>query len=627
MSAPWQYEKDRLFDKRLLCLFVIFLLVIFVLIGRLFYLQVMQGAKYKQLADKNRISIRLTLPARGYIYDRNGVRLAENKKTFQAVLFKEQTKDIAKTLEQFERLIPLEEGEKERIQKEIKQKRAFMPIRVKDNLSFEDTARIQLNAPDLMGIQIEEETMRHYPLKEYTAHLVGYVSLLNEKDMQDPEKALFQDLPGYRLGRTGVENSFEDILQGVPGSRKTEVNAYGRSVRLLEEEKAVRGTSLGLTIDSRLQKTAIEALKEEAGSVVVLDIVTGEILAMVSTPAYDPNVFTMPISAKNWNALIQNERKPLQNKALTGTYSPGSIFKLVVALAGLESGHITKDKKVFCQGHITIGTHPFHCWKKGGHGALNLEQALMHSCDVYFYEMAQKIGAKRILATARRLGFGAGVAVGIKGEKEGLVPSPEWKKKRFNEGWRIGDTINLSIGQGFLNVTPMQIANAVAQIANGGYQIFPHVIKGESKRAVKLPLKQEHLKLIQKGMDMVVNTPGGTGNRSAFVYHGMKMAGKTASTQVRRISLKERKSGVISQDRLPWKYRDHALFASFAPTDNPRFVVVAVVEHGGGGSRAAAPIASRVMQETLRLYEEDIAKTSALKEFLLPKETPEKENN
>lgn len=603
MSAPWKYEKDRIFIRRLIALLGIFFLLILVLISRVFYLQILQGDRYRLLADKNRTSIRLTLPSRGNIFDRNGVKLAENKKNFQAVLIKEEALDIQQSLENFEKIISLDEDEKLRIQKEIKRKRPFMAIRIKDGLSFSEAAALHLNAPDLMGIHIEEDLIRSYPLKETNAHLIGYVSLMNDKDLEENPDNPLADLPGYRIGRTGLENSFEDSLKGTPGVRKREVNAYGRSVRVLEETPALKGESLNLTIDTRLQEIALKALGKESGSAIVMDVNTGEILAMVSSPSYDTNIFTMPVPVKIWRSLIDNEKRPLQNKALTGTYSPGSIFKLVVALAALENKVIHPHKKFYCGGKITIGNHDFHCWKHGGHGMLDLEDALMHSCDVYFYEIAQQIGAEKIIEMAKRLGLGAPVEIGIKGEREGLLPTNEWKKKRFNDSWRTGDTVNLSIGQGFLTTTPMQLAFMTAQIANGGKKIKPHLIQGMGLNEAKsLGLKQSNLNLIKRGMNKVVNYEKGTAYRSRINVNGEKMAGKTASTQVRRISKKERAKGIIKQEDLPWKYRDHGIFAAFAPVQNPRFAIVVMIEHGGGGSSSAAPVAAKILAETLKLY-------------------------
>lgn len=607
MSAPWKYEKDRIFVKRLFVLFGVFFLLILVLVSRVFYLQILQGDRYRFLADKNRTSIRLTLPSRGNILDRNGVKLAENKKNFQAVLIKEEALNVQQSLENFEKIIPLDEDEKQRIQKEIKRKRPFMAIRIKDGLSFKEAAQLHLNAPDLMGIQIEEDLIRVYPLKETNAHLVGYVSLMNDKDLEENPDNPLADLPGYRIGRTGLENSFEESLKGIPGIRKREVNAYGRTVQILEETPSQKGESLNLTIDTRLQEIALSALGKESGSAIVMDVNTGEILAMVSSPSYDTNIFTMPVPVKVWRSLIDNEKRPLQNKALTGTYSPGSIFKLVVGLAALEHKIINPNKKIFCGGKVTIGNHDFHCWKRGGHGMVDLEEALMHSCDVYFYEVAQQIGAEKIINMAKRLGFGSPVQIGIKGEREGLVPTPEWKKKRFKDDWRTGDTVNLSIGQGFLGATPMQLIYMTAQIANGGKKIKPHLIQGQGlESSDSLGFKKENLNLIKRGMNKVVNNEKGTAYRSRINVDGEKMAGKTASTQVRRISKKEREKGIIKQEDLPWKYRDHGMFAAFAPVQNPRFAIVVMIEHGGGGSSSAAPVAAKILSETLKLYPKKI---------------------
>lgn len=605
--SVWRFDKTRLMHQRIAMLGVVFVCLILILMGRVFYLQILQGDKYMQLAEKNRISIRLTPPARGNIYDRNGLKLAENIKTFQAVLIKEHAQDINQVLENFQKLIPLDSDEIERIRKEIKFKRAFMPVRIKDNLSFEEMSLIQLNAPDLLGIQIEEGMTRYYRFKEDSTHVVGYVSLLNEQDMEDDPENPLLDLPGYRIGRTGIEQSMDDILKGTPGIRKTEVNAYGRSVRVLEEKKPINGQDITLTIDSRLQSFATELLKNEGASAILANVQTGEILMLVSSPAFDPNLFTAPISVKDWNQILNNEKKPLQNKAISGTYSPGSIFKPVVALAGLENKKLSENQEIFCGGRLKSGNQFFHCWKRGGHGHLNVTEALMHSCDIFFYEIAPEIGADKIIQMAQKLGFGSLTGIELRGERTGILPSEQWKQKTFKEGWRTGDTINLSIGQGYLTVTPIQILKVITQIANGGKEISLHLIKDASKdRPISdLGLNPYHLRLIKRGLSMVVNQKKGTAYNSRFEIDGKTMAGKTASTQVRRISLKEREEGVKSQEELPWKYRDHAMFAGFTPVNNPKYAVAVVVEHGGGGAKKAAPIASKILQEALRLEKSD----------------------
>lgn len=596
----WKYQKIQTFFRRSVFLAIAFVFLFLILISRLIFLQIIEGDKYKLMAEKNRISVRLTLPPRGNIYDRNGVLLAGNQKTFQALLVKEQTKDFKKTLDLFSLLIPLDEEERARIEKEISRRRAFMPVRVKENLTFDEIAKIQLNAPDLPGIMIEEGFTRFYPQGESATHAVGYVSLVQEKDVE-PDSPLL-DLPGYRIGRLGIEQSYNDILKGTPGIRKTEVNAFGRSVRILENEAPVAGEDVHLTISTDLQKFITETLKNESASAIVLDVNTGDVLGYVSSPSFDPNLFNRPIPKKEWSALIGNKKKPLRNKPIADIYSPGSIFKLVVGLAGLEGHDITPSQKVFCSGKTKVGNQQFHCWKKDGHGHLDIADALKHSCDVYFYEMSQRIGVDKISAMAKKLGFGAPTGIDLSGEEKGLVPSRLWKEQTRKDGWRIGDTLNLSIGQGFLTATPMQLAVLVAEIANGGYQITPHLVKRENiDDNLPLNLNKNSLKNITRGMNAVVNEEGGTAYGSRFVFQGDKMAGKTASTQVRRISLKEREEGIKSQDELPWELRDHGMFVAFTPVDNPRYAVAVVVEHGGGGSRAAAPLASKILKETLRL--------------------------
>ncbi len=601
--SVWKYEKSRVMTLRMLGIAFSFVVIGFIILGRLFYLQVLQGEKYLLLAEKNRISVRMTMPTRGIIYDRNGVKLAENAKTFQAVLIKEQSPDYKVTLENFLKLIPVEEDELDRIEKELRWKRPFMPVRIKDNLTFEQMTLLQLNAPALLGIQIEEGMMRLYPAGEGNTHVVGYVSLLTEKDVDGNTSDPRLDLPGYRIGRIGIESSQQNHLKGTPGHRKSEINAQGRTVRVLEEMPSESGSDIVLTIDSRLQNEALALLKGYAASAIVMNAQTGEILALVSAPSFDANLFTVPISVKNWNKLLYHKHRPLQNKVLSGLYSPGSVFKLVVGLSGMESGVIGPKTRVKCKGKINVGDHVFHCWKHAGHGSLTLEEALMHSCDVYFYEVAQKIGYEKIIETASKLGFGSPVGVGLSGESSGLLPTDDWKRGRFNDAWRLGDTLNLSIGQGFINATPLQMVTALARIVSGK-NVQPTLLNQNIEYNNKdIDFNKSYLKRLRNGMIDVVNHPEGTAYGVRFQENGWRMAGKTATTQVRRISMKEREEGLKSQDELPEEYRDHAIFVAFMPTDKPKYVAIVMVEHGGGGSRTAAPIMSRLMRKVIELEE------------------------
>lgn len=602
----WKQEKNKTISGRMMFLTAAFAFFFVILLLRAFYLQIIQGERYFLLAERNRISTRLTMPSRGYIYDRNGVVLAQNNKTFQAVLIKDQSPDYHKTLGNFKRLISLTDEEYQRILDDLSRKRAFVPVRLKDNLTFREIALIQLNMPDLLGVQIEEGLMRTYPHQLDSAHVVGYVSLLNERDIKSGVDTSLLDLPGYRIGRFGIESALENDLKGVPGRRQIEINAVGRSVRVLEETPPLAGKDIRLTIDIRLQSFITRLMEKFVGSAVVVNVHTGEVLAMVSAPSFNPNLLTMPISVMDWNNIANNKDRPLQNKAISGTYSPGSTFKIVVALAGLESGAIRPNDRVYCDGKIKLGNNIFHCWHDG-HGSMNLQSALMHSCDVYFYEMSQRVGPEKIVEMADRLGFGKKLGIELEGEKPGLLPSPEWKKKRYNDAWRTGDTLNFGIGQGFLNTTPVQMVHAMAQVANGGKPVSLHfLMRPEEPEAPDTRLfNPEHLKIIQAGLNDVVNKEGGTAYWSRMVYKNKRMAGKTATTQVRRITLKEREEGLKPQEELPREMRDHAIFSAYAPVDNPKYAVIVFLEHAGSGSRYAGPAAGQIMKEVLRLEDMD----------------------
>ena len=401
-----------------------------VLFGRMFYLQVIEADKYKMLADKNRIGLKLIAPPRGLILDRNDIPLAYNRKTFRSVIVAEDTNgNLRSTLLNLGKLVPLDEEEYERILKEIKQKRNFMSVRVKDDLSFDEMASIQLNIPDLPGISIEDSLMRVYPTGEKSAHAIGYVSFMTEDDLKDVEQ--IQKMPDVRIGRTGIEEFYEHRLYGKAGTRKIEINAIGREVRELEKTDAIPGENLKLYLDSRLQEAGYNALKEEAGSAVLIDIETGGVKMLVSTPSYDPNIFNAPLDSKTWKKLSENERRPLMNKAIAGQYSPGSVFKIVVALAALENGIINERTKIDCDGRMFVGDHPFHCWKRSGHGALNLVEALQHSCDIFFYQVAYDTGVDKIIDMASRLGFGELTGIDLVGEKAGLLPSRAWKEAKY----------------------------------------------------------------------------------------------------------------------------------------------------------------------------------------------------
>lgn len=594
-------DKGKVLIRRSLIMALIKFLLLMVIIARLYYLQVYQADRYKTLADENRISTRLLVPPRGIIFDRNGVTIASNQQNFQALIVAEQAPNVQETLDAFKKIMPLSEAEEERIKKDLKRNRSFVPIKIRDNLSWEEVSRIQLNAPDLLGIVIDEGLTRYYPFGAGMAHILGYVSSVSDKDVKDDP---LLEVPGFKIGKSGIEKYLEKALRGESGNLKLEVNAYGRIMKEIERVDGIPGKDVQLTIDSRLQQKAFELFGEESGAAVLLDVHTGEILAFVSAPSFDPNMMTQGLSTEDWNALLHNERNPLTDKAISGQYSPGSTFKMIVALAALEAGVIKPETRTYCAGKMFLGNHAFHCWKKEGHGHLNVVEALQHSCDIFFYETAQKLGIEKIADMARRFGLGSKINIGLENEKAGLIPDKEWKLRRFGEPWQQGESLISGIGQGYILTTPLQLATMTARLVNGGYEIKPTFLKvsdGEKSKIKKIDVSPANLELIKEGMYAVVNKPGGTAWRSQFDYHGQRMGGKTGTTQVRRITMKERREGIKKESELPWRLRNHALFVGYAPHDNPKYAVAVLVEHGGGGSSVAAPLAGKILREAVML--------------------------
>ena len=594
-------DKGKVLIARSLVLGGVQLFLLFLLVFRLYYLQVYQADKYKTLADENRISTRLLVPPRGIIYDRHQNMLAGNEQNFQALMVAEQTTNIDQTINSFKRLMPLSEDEEKRIRKDLKRNRSFVPVKIKDNLSWEDVAKILLNAPDLPGIFIDEGLSRYYPYGNIFAHVIGYVAAVSENDVKDDP---LLEIPGFKIGKSGIEKLYEKELRGKAGNLKLEVNAVGRVMKEIERVDGSAGNRIDLSLDVRLQQKAYELLGDESGAVVLMNVNTGEILAFASAPAFDPNMFANGLSNEDWNELNNNERNPLLNKAVAGLYSPGSTFKMVVGLAALESGVVNRQSRSFCAGKMVLGNHTFHCWKDIGHGYLDMVQALQHSCDIFFYETAQKLGINKIAAMARRFGLGEKTNIGIENEKSGLIPDTEWKKQRFGEPWQQGESIISGIGQGYILTTPIQLAVMVSRIANGGYEIHPTFSKlkvGQRVEAKNMGLTPQNIEIVKKGMFDVVNTSGGTALMAKFDFNGQKMAGKTGTTQVRRISMKERQMGLLKQDEIPWKYRNHALFVGYAPYDDPKYGIAVLVEHGGSGSSVSAPIGSKMLLEALKL--------------------------
>lgn len=600
-------ERHKLFNRRSVMLLGGQAALFSALVGRMYYLQVLESERYKTLADENRINLRLLAPPRGRIVDRFGQPLASNQQNYRVLLIPEDTRDVVATLDRLAEIIAIGPGERRRILRDVKRNRSFVPVTLRENLHWQQVARIEVNAPDLPGVMIDVGQSRNYPYGQDLAHVLGYVAAVSPDDLTgDP----LLELPGFRIGKAGVERIHDLALRGTGGSSQVEVNAYGRVIRELERKEGHPGAEVNLTIDMELQRYTRERLGDESAAVVVLDVHSGDILTMVSNPSFDPNSFNQGLSSSEWQGLIKNPKAPLINKAIAGRYSPGSTFKMCVLLAALDKGVITPNSQVFCAGFTELGDARFHCWKKHGHGLLDADAAIVQSCDVFFYEIAKRTGIERIAAMARRLGLGSRLDVDLPGEQAGLIPTPKWKRGALDAPWHQGETLIAGIGQGYLLVTPLQLAIMTARLANGGFAVTPRVTKtirkspgasgAEPAGFASLDLPPRHLEVVRQAMIDVVNDPRGTAFKSRIETPGHEMAGKTGTVQVRRISKAEREAGVRKNKDLPWKERDHALFVGYAPADNPRYAVAVVVEHGGGGSSTAAPIARDILAEAQR---------------------------
>jgi penicillin-binding protein 2 len=603
-----QQSQQKVFTRRVAILGALQLSMVGALASRLYYLQVVEGEKYKLLSDENRINHRILFPPRGLILDRFGLSLASNSPSYRAILVAEQTPNLEATLEAFSAIVPLSEREIARTLRERQRTQDFKPITVKNDLTWEDVNAIELNLPDLPGISIEIDQKRVYPFGGITSHILGYVQVPNERDIEnDPDPLLKQ--PGFRIGKNGLEKQYDGPLRGGAGESQLEVNSYGRVIRELARREGDPGNDIVTTLDIGLQQFAHQRLASAlAGAAVVMDVYTGDLLALVSTPSYDPTAFYRGLTTDEWQELSNDIYGPLTNKAVAGQYAPGSTFKMMTAMAGLRAG-VDPNDHVFCRGVTVLGSARFHCWRREGHGAVDMTNALKYSCDVYFYETARRAGIDRLAETARMFGLGGVEGLDLPGEKPGLIPDTRWKKATFGDIWHQGETLVAGIGQGFITATPLQLCVMTARIANGGYAVKPRLVRRISEESPndegnptfpRLELSDDYLRILRVGMDMVSNTQRGTAFRSRIDIPGMELAGKTGTSQVRRITMAERARGVIKNEDLPWNRRDHALFVAFAPVHAPRYACSVVVEHGGGGSAVAAPIARDILIECQR---------------------------
>ena len=574
--------------------FLLFLgkISLFSIVGwRLFNIQILNSNKYKTLSKNNQITLEIILPLRGEIKDRNGNIIASNIKRYDLYIIPEQTTNLENTLKNLSNFVSIDFKKKREINQLSHKIKKFQSIKVLENLNWEELELVETNKNHLTGLQLLENYQRVYPHGEFLSHIVGYINQPSKIDLNLP---YISKMPSLDIGKRGIEKFFNEQLIGTPGQREIEVNAGGRLIREISTIPSKKGKNLNISIDLGLQKfTQKEISKHKAGSIVVLNIESGEIFSMVSTPTFDPNLIVKKPNEEYWKTLLKNSLSPLINRSIQGLYSPGSTFKLIVALAGLKHNVITPDNTEFCEGKIEFGDRYYHCWKTNGHGKMNLENAIKESCDVFFYKLALKIGIDKIAKLAKEFGLGQKFNIGILSEKKGIVPSKKWKKKFLNENWYIGETLIAGIGQGYALSTPLQLAVMTARIASNGRKIVPTLmVRKEEKTFDKIKNISDQIALIKKAMFKVVNETKGTAYRSKsdqFLF-----SGKTGTSQVKRISILERESEEFRTKDIEWKNKDHALFVGYMPADNPRYAISVVIEHGGSGSSTAAPIAKKI---------------------------------
>ena len=572
---------------------------------RMRFLQVDQADQFRLLAEENRINIRLIPPARGELFDRNGVVLAQNTPSYRIVMVREDAGDVEQVISRLSQLVTLDPEDLERARAEMRRSPPFLPITLTDQIAWEDIARVAVNAPALPGVTPEVGLTRVYPRRSDFAHVVGYVGPVSDYDLaqiDDPDQLL--RIPRFQIGKVGLEAKREDLLRGKAGVKRVEVNATGRVMRELSRREGQPGADLQLTIDADMQSYVQARLGNESASAVVIDVETGDLRAIASSPTFDPNLFVRGISVADYRALTDDPYRPLASKSVQGTYPPGSTFKMVTAMAGLEAGVIGPDDTAYCPGYLEVSGRRFHCWKGAGHGHVDLQNSIKQSCDVYYYDLALKVGIDKISAMAHRLGLGVRHDLPMSAVARGLAPNRDWKMQTHGQSWLIGDTANAAIGQGYMLASPVQLAVMTARLATGR-SVAPRLVKSvngveqPSGAGVSLGLNENNLRQVRRAMFEVSNNRRGTAYRSRIIEDAFRMAGKTGTSQVRNITAAERAAGVIRNRDLPWERRDHALFVSFAPFDNPKYAVAVVVEHGGGGSIAAAPIARDVMLQAL----------------------------
>ena len=606
-------RKTDVINRRMFIIGAAKIVVFAGIIGRLFSLQINENKKYLTLSDKNRIREWKLPPTRGDIVDYFGNVIAGNLKVYQLHIIPEQVENFNYLILRLKTLLQLSDNKIRKINKLKKQLKPWDSIIVSENLTWAQFLKINNYLYDLVGVKPVMTISRNYPFSDIYTHVLGYVSQPNEEDILQNDIIKQRFVPGMKVGKLGLEKTLENQLIGTNAIQRYEVNAYGKRINQLEFQKGKKGTKIRLTVDTEIQKLCAELLKEKAGSISVMDIYTGEVVAMYSSPSYNPNSFLFGISNDEWQLIRNNPLKPLINKTLSGLYSPGSTIKPIVALSALENKIINPSFKVKCTGKMELYGQTYHCWKEKGHGYVSLNNAMKQSCDTYFYEVSRLLGVDRLKITAEKFGLGQKVlGEYFENEKKGLFPNTTWKKNNLEKGWVLGETLITGIGQGYTQTTPLQLCLMTAQIGNGGYSIKPKIIVNDdlsnfeqTKKAfkervlndskTKLFENSKNIKIVQEAMFSSTNERYGTSYKSRIDDPKYQFAGKTGTAQVKRISKRERELD-LKLEQIPYKDRDHALYVAYGPYKNPRYALSIIIEHGGSGSRAAAPMAKKLFK-------------------------------
>ena len=585
-----QKKQVSLFNRRTFILFLLKLSLFSAVGWRLYNIQILDSSKYKTMSKKNQIDLEIIFPVRGKIFDRNRVLIAKNEKVYDVYLIPENTKSINNTLNALSQFIDIDFAKRRKVIELSTQVKKFEKIKIFENISWSVLEKIETNKYNLQGVFIAEDYLRVYPYKDNFSHLLGYISKPNQQELALP---FISKMPNLDIGKEGLEKSFNPRLVGKAGQREIEVNSNGRIIREISKVDSIKGEEISLSIDLRIQQYAINLLKSHrAGSINVINIKNGEILCMASTPTYDPNKIIQKPNKEYWESILANTLSPLTNRSIQGLYSPCSTFKMIVAIAALKYGIINTETTHSCTGKIGFGNRLYHCWKTNGHGKMNVTDAIKQSCDVFFYEISKKLGIDKIAEVAKDFGLGQSYDISMPNQKTGIVPNKKWKKEKIGESWYAGETLISAIGQGFVLTNPFQLVVMTSIIASDGKMIEPTIIKGNRVNFKTNEKYFKEIKIIKKAMFKVVNENKGTAFKSRL--EDIKFAGKTGTSQVRRISLSERESDDFREKEQEWKNRDHALFVGYIPYDDPKYSISVIIEHGGSGASTAAPIAKQI---------------------------------